>query len=360
MTNHISSSTSKHRVRSFDFLRGIAILGVISVHTNQNFPTNIGSFDFLMSQGRFGVQLFYFISALTMCYMWEQRKGEQRPITNFYIRRFLRIAPLFWLAIPIYLYTNGLDSTYWAPEGIGVRQVLLTATFLHGFWPDSINSVVPGGWSIALEMTFYVIFPYLIIVFHNNKTYYLSTAFAVWLFSTFIFQDFLINFFSDHYQTNSTTIVKDFLYLNFINQAPVFLLGCFAYFAFQTKIKRSDVVIFFTWLGTAIFAKYYFEKSGLGFLCIYIFIGLFVYFSVKKNIMLKPFEMLGRNSYSIYLAHFLVLSILADILPYNKGVIAFFIGISLTTLISYALSLLLYSLIEKKVHRLASSITRAK
>lgn len=295
-----------------------------------------------------------------MCYMWEQRKGEQRPIANFYIRRFLRIAPLFWLAIPLYLYMNGLEATYWAPEGISGRQVFLTATFLHGFWPDSINSVVPGGWSIAVEMTFYAFFPFLILVFRNNKTYYLSAALVLWIFNTFIFQNFLINFFSQHYQTNSTSIVKDFLYLNFINQAPVFLLGCYVYFAFQTSIKRSDLFIFFTWLGTAIFAKYFFEKSGVAFLGVYILIGIFVYISVKKNIVLKPLEMLGRNSYSIYLSHFLVLSILVDVLPHKKGIMAFFIGLSLTAFISYALSLLLYNLIENKVHRLATRITRSK
>jgi peptidoglycan/LPS O-acetylase OafA/YrhL len=36
-----------------------------------------------------------------------------------------------------------------------------TALFVHGFHPQSINSVAPGGWSIAIEMTFYAVFPLL-------------------------------------------------------------------------------------------------------------------------------------------------------------------------------------------------------
>jgi peptidoglycan/LPS O-acetylase OafA/YrhL len=110
----IHQKQNSQRLRTFDFLRGLAILGVIVVHTSQSFPSLINAIDFLAGLGRFGVQLFYFISALTMCYMWKQREGENNPIKNFYIRRFFRIAPLFWIAIPVYLLLNGYDKSYWA------------------------------------------------------------------------------------------------------------------------------------------------------------------------------------------------------------------------------------------------------
>jgi peptidoglycan/LPS O-acetylase OafA/YrhL len=109
----------------------------------------------VFGSGWVGVNVFYFVSAMTMCLMWTQRAGETNPVRKFYIRRSLRIAPLFWLAIPLYLAVNGTGPSPTAPNGIGPVQVILTATFLHGFWPDSINSVVPGDWSIAAEMMFF-------------------------------------------------------------------------------------------------------------------------------------------------------------------------------------------------------------
>lgn len=57
------------RFKNFDFLRGIAILGVIFVHVSQSFSTNILAVDFLESLGRFGVQIFFFVSSLTMMHM---------------------------------------------------------------------------------------------------------------------------------------------------------------------------------------------------------------------------------------------------------------------------------------------------
>jgi len=50
----------------------------------------------------------------------------------------LRIAPMFWLAIPFFLLLTGKGAPAW--------EVATTALFVHGFHPQTVNSVVPGGW----------------------------------------------------------------------------------------------------------------------------------------------------------------------------------------------------------------------
>jgi peptidoglycan/LPS O-acetylase OafA/YrhL len=354
------SSHSNRRLSTFDFLRGLAILGVIAVHTSQIFPSKISIIDSIFGFGAKGVQLFYFISALTMCYMWKQREGESNPIQKFYIRRFFRIAPLFWLAIPIYLYINGLGASYFAPEGIGTRQILLTATFLHGFWPDSINSVVPGGWSIAVEMTFYALFPFLITSIKDNKKIYLYAAVVVWAFNIFIFRDLVVNFLSMHYSTTSTSIVKDYLYLNFVNQAPIFLIGCYLFFALNSKVEWNEIVFILSWLAISLIIKILFNIEGSGFSAFYLLLGTFVFACVKYKVKFKLFELLGKNSYAIYLTHFLVLHYLQKSLPLKNGLIAFLLGITATIILSYLLSIFTYIIIEKRVQFLISVITRSK
>lgn len=170
------SLVNASRNNTFDLLRGMAILCVIGVHTVQTFPTQFNCFDRILELGRFGVQLFFFVSALTMCYMWSLRNGEAHQVGKFYLRRFLRIAPLFWIAIPAYLWLNR-GGDHWMQEGISLLQIVLTTAFLHGFRPDSINAIVPGGWSIAVEMTFYLIFP-LLITQINCRVYFLYLAIA--------------------------------------------------------------------------------------------------------------------------------------------------------------------------------------
>jgi peptidoglycan/LPS O-acetylase OafA/YrhL len=124
-----------------DAIRGWAILGVIAVHTSQF--TNLGGVaGWIVAQGRWGVQLFYIASALTLMLSWHHRQDGVMP---FYLRRLFRIAPMFWLAIPFFLMVNGTTKSFWAPEGIHGWQIAATALFVHGFHPRSINSVVPGG-----------------------------------------------------------------------------------------------------------------------------------------------------------------------------------------------------------------------
>ena len=94
------------RLRQLDLLRRIAILLVIVCHTVQFVPSSSQSSDFMAQLGRFGVQLFFVVSGYTMFMMWELRRGEARPVFRFYVRRFMRIAPTFWLAIPINVAFN--------------------------------------------------------------------------------------------------------------------------------------------------------------------------------------------------------------------------------------------------------------
>ena len=136
---------STARLETYDLARGLAILGVIAIHAIQAYPTTINIVDLTFGLGKFGVQLFFYISALTMSHMWMQREGERNPYRKFYLRRFFRIAPLFWLAIPVCLLVNGTAQSPSAPDGIGARQIILTAYFLNSFSPSDINCVVPGG-----------------------------------------------------------------------------------------------------------------------------------------------------------------------------------------------------------------------
>jgi peptidoglycan/LPS O-acetylase OafA/YrhL len=148
-------------IRKFDFidaLRGWAFLGVLAVHAGHGFP-RISSWTDL---GAFGVQLFFVASAVTLCLSWHQRAGRDRkPVRDFLIRRFFRIAPLFWVGIVAYRFLPGRDGVV-PLDQVGLPHILLTGLFAHGWNPETINSVVPGGWSIAAEFAFYALFPFLV------------------------------------------------------------------------------------------------------------------------------------------------------------------------------------------------------
>src|SRR3954447_5271927 len=102
-------SAAGGRLHSLATLRGIAIVMVVAFHVTVMFRPApwLAS---LAQLGNSGVQLFFLISAITMCFMWHQREGEPDARMRFYIRRFFRIAPLFWAAICFYLWWSAFKA----------------------------------------------------------------------------------------------------------------------------------------------------------------------------------------------------------------------------------------------------------
>lgn len=342
------------RLLALDTLRGLAIIGVIAVHTVQEVSTGIATLNALLYLGRFGVQLFFLVSALTMCHMWLQRETEDAKVRRFYWRRCMRIAPLFWAAIPLYLLVNGMQPQYWAPDGISLRDVALTATFLHGFWPSAINSVVPGGWSIAVEMTFYLFFPILIIAFGNRRIIYLVIALVVWTAYNFVLRDGISTVVIPKLEgAENLTLFDNFLYLNFLNQCHVFLLGIYLFFLRSQRFSWIDGGVFLIWFGLAAYAAVLGLEGAAFFAVCFALLGL-CYLVLRFDIHVAFIASLGRNSYSIYLLHFMVIKFLSEMVSFGTGLIAWLVFFVAITAITYALSILTYRYIEKPLSRFSS------
>jgi hypothetical protein len=81
-----SRSTDLQRVDYLDALRGIAILGVILVHS-VILSHQGGLLGMVGLTGQRGVQLFYMVSAFTLFMSLDSRHTEQFQWSNFFIRR---------------------------------------------------------------------------------------------------------------------------------------------------------------------------------------------------------------------------------------------------------------------------------
>src|SRR5689334_2851146 len=95
------------RLDYLDALRGIAVLLVLMVHAGE---LNTGAtltpvLTNFIESGKYGVQLFFLISAFTIFYTLHKGDKSSR---NFLIRRFFRIAPLYYIAVCYYSWQSGV------------------------------------------------------------------------------------------------------------------------------------------------------------------------------------------------------------------------------------------------------------
>lgn len=211
-----------------DALRGVAVLGVLLVHTNQ-FGSR--SMPWLLEKiawkGSMGVQLFFLASAFTLFLSYRNRQQrENSPVRNFFLRRYFRIAPMYSLAVFYYLWQDGLGPRYWLGDapGITTANVLGNLTFLHGFNPYWFSSIVHGGWSIGVEMQFYVLVP-LLFAWINTR----QRAYAFLVFSLLL-QLGLQLLLAAHPLISHAKLWEEYLSLYLPAQLPIFGLGILLYF----------------------------------------------------------------------------------------------------------------------------------
>jgi peptidoglycan/LPS O-acetylase OafA/YrhL len=149
--------TLKSHLPSLNGLRAFSILLVLVAHSYRN--VYCGYF------GDLGVSIFFVISGLLITWLMirERDATASFSLPNFYIRRSLRILPVFWLLI---LTVSALKSAQLI--SISWLDILRALTFTHNY-PLSLRSPqaidyawwLHHTWSLSLEEQFYLIWPSL-------------------------------------------------------------------------------------------------------------------------------------------------------------------------------------------------------
>ncbi|MER9587107.1 acyltransferase family protein [Mesorhizobium sp. M0276] len=125
-------------------------------------------FDLYIAHGVWGVQLFFVVSTFSLCLMQPSHADEDRPLLGFALRRFFRIAPLFYLLVAFTLlsvFEPMRDFFNTNPSGfaLNIGTFLTNVTFVFNLVPGygHQTSIVMAGWTTGTEMMFYLIFPFV-------------------------------------------------------------------------------------------------------------------------------------------------------------------------------------------------------
>ncbi|HRH34856.1 MAG TPA: acyltransferase [Catalimonadaceae bacterium] len=178
--------TNVQKIALFDFLRGWSAMMVFFHHA-----AILGGGPGLLA-GQLGseaVNAFMMASGFLIYYQAISSKMYQgfktkTGVLNFYIRRFFRIAPTYYLALLVALtfseefgqyrltiqetlQSRATDMSRYFIENKGFNA-LAHLTFLFGFLPKfSFSNPLPD-WSLGLEMQFYLFFPLIFRVMRQR------------------------------------------------------------------------------------------------------------------------------------------------------------------------------------------------
>lgn len=153
---------------SLDGLRAVSIVGVIWFHAwwGTAYYARVNAIP-VLRQGSYGVHIFFVISGflITTLLLRERDRCGQISIRDFYVRRALRIWPLYYATIALYVV---LMWTLQGPERRATffhyLPYFLTYTytwFLSPLWPTGPFNLA---WTLATEEQFYAFWPLVLRV----------------------------------------------------------------------------------------------------------------------------------------------------------------------------------------------------
>jgi peptidoglycan/LPS O-acetylase OafA/YrhL len=150
-----------------DVLRFLAFLSVFTVHRMDHLPIDPARhfwFYNICLLGNFGVPVFFLLSAflITELLMREQDRLGTIHIRSFYMRRILRIWPLYFAVFYGLILLNHFIPNTGASDPLS----WLAFTFFAGNWYICSHGWIPAFpvnpmWSISVEEQFYIAIPFI-------------------------------------------------------------------------------------------------------------------------------------------------------------------------------------------------------
>ncbi|OSZ78289.1 hypothetical protein CAP35_08510 [Chitinophagaceae bacterium IBVUCB1] len=162
------TTTQRHHFHTFDALRFFACFKVFLHHLPVvAFPW----FNIVKKGGGIGVQFFFVLSGILITYIIceEKQRTGGLNLKHFFMRRVLRIWPLFYLAIFIAFITPYLLGIIHLNSSAAGYEPdwLVSALFLENYkmiWTGDVPNASPLGvmWSLCIEEHFYIVWGLLL------------------------------------------------------------------------------------------------------------------------------------------------------------------------------------------------------
>jgi peptidoglycan/LPS O-acetylase OafA/YrhL len=349
---------------ALDGLRGFAILGVLLQHNFSFLP--------IPKFGWIGVDLFFVLSGFLITEILLKTKEQKNFLPNFYIRRILRIFPLYYGSLILFfslapLVSQFKDQYSYYSANQGMLWMHLQ-NWLYIAKPKLDNhTVFSHFWSLSVEEQFYLVWPLLILA--CNKTKRLVALICIALLGSIVFR-----FLTWAYLGNGDT---NFLlqYMTRIDGLCVgSLIAVWRNISVQTagkKLLRLGIVFLSLHGAALLISKIMFPNiphfTIFGYSTIAFSFGFLLNFLIEKRNRLtkflfenRPLKGLGKISYGVYVYHwpiFVFFEIfIADRIPKMGMFENIIISISATAL-AILVSIASYNLFERKILALKEVIT---
>ncbi|MGG9972022.1 acyltransferase family protein [Ferruginibacter sp. SUN002] len=290
------------RVDQITFTRFLAAISIVVYHFGDTiYPFSLDSISFLFKQANVGVSFFFILSGYVMILAYGSK--NKIGVGEFLKNRFARVYPIYLFAIALFFIYLKVESLW-----IDHKGILLNILTIQSWIPGEALSFNRPGWTLSVEVLFYISFPFLFNYIYKKYDYkkLVVPILLFWILSQVLLHIGTYSGFYGGFPSKS----HDLLYYFPLMHLNEFLIGNLAGLFFVNKLsntkKNVDVYIILTSILFVLWLKY---NSILilhdGVLNI-IFVPLIFLFSINNGFITKLFSkrifvFLGEISYCIYI-----------------------------------------------------------
>ena len=324
----MSRRTSKIFFPSLNGLRFIAAFVVIIHHLEQiklffGLSSLFYRWHFIKIVGELGVTLFFTLSGFLITYLLlaEKERFGTVFVKAFYIRRILRIWPLYYLIIILGLFILPHIPYFQIPvytEGVHYR--FGTKVFLYGIlFPNVVYNLydympyLAQTWSIGIEEQFYLIWPWLMKWSRRYLLVLLTIVFSILLITNilYLFADHSVDISQASTKTKMITVAYRFFSLLRISCMAIGGIGAYFLYTDNQAVLRllfqpsMQIVTLISVLSLMFFGVEVPLVNHEFYALFFIILILNLAANPKSlfNLEFKWLDYLGKISYSIYMWH---------------------------------------------------------
>lgn len=294
------------RIEQLTFTRFVAAIAIVIYHFgtkvypfNHPFVTAIFQYSFV------GVSFFYILSGFVMIVAYHKYVQKGINIRQYLKNRLARVYPVYLIALILIIIIYTIDKRIFTHTEIG-----LSLFGLQAWIPSFSLSLNTPGWSVSVEMLFYLLFPFLFNKMYHTISLKKATVIVIlfWIVTQILFNTLL----HSSFYKDSPSGWHDLLFYFPLMHLSSFMAGNITglYFINRPKVGNGKngliilllIIVILSVLNSRLPA---YINCHDGFLAI-LFVPLIYCLSSNNGITAKLFKLplfvfLGEISYSIYI-----------------------------------------------------------
>jgi peptidoglycan/LPS O-acetylase OafA/YrhL len=334
------------RIRQLDAVRGLAVLAVLAHNTDIYPSLHLG---LIASNGWMGVDLFFVLSGFLITGILIDTKRSEGYFKNFYIRRCLRIWPLYYSTILFmfvivpFLRPSDAQTVFGAWSSPWWAFPLFLQNFLIHI-PTKATGLLGVTWSLAVEEQFYLVWP--LVVRFCSEAHLRKIALGVICFSPalrFYLSLHGVNIYSNTFCRLDGLMAGVLLAL--IVRSSSFVPARFVTGAWITLLVSASLALMIDTLHARWMVFSFVALASVSF----VYLALFSKQGWLQALLTNRFlAYTGTISYGIYLLEKIPLDVIKALHLEKYPFLAF----PITTVATYAMAALSWNLLEKPFLRL--------